>query len=208
MTYCCIGIILQGATHRQSKLTMKFSLNIRCLLCAILILNACKKDPVPGPEACLKLYDEVGQATGTSGDCTNDNTWQSSTLSTEQNEYLNFVDNISTTGTQAFAVTGIQAYPNPATLNSVLNFALVTTEVNKTVKVKLAITDANNNVVDEIALLRVAGIQWQINLPDSRYNSGEYYRVHYQLSADGNPNYFEGFGDFIVCDATNVNCYE
>lgn len=187
---------------------MRFSIKLCLLLSFILVLNACKKDPEPGPQACLKLYDATGNATGTSGDCSNDNSWGESALSNQQLDFLDFVDNVSTTNTQVIALTGINAYPIPVQIGNPLNFILETTEVNKSSKIKMAITDSNNNSVEEIALTRVTGIPWQINITDALYNSGEYYRVHYQVSADGSPNYFEGYGDFLVCDAANPNCYE
>ncbi len=187
---------------------MKFSVKLFCLLSVFLILNACKKDPQPGPDACLKLYDTAGSAIGSTGDCSNDESWGESTFTAQQTSFLSFTDNVSTTGTQEINVTGVQAYPIPVQLNSVLNFTLTTTDTNKSTKVKMAIVDSNNDIVDEIALTRVTGVPWQINLPDSRYKAEEYYRVYYQLSADGSPNYFEGYGDFLVCGSTNTNCYE
>ncbi len=175
----------------------KISFAVATLLtCSVLFLTSCKKaDPI---SECVKYFDVNGLAIGSEGDCTNDMDWGFIALSTKEEGYFDFQDNVSLTGTQTMDITSVQAYPIPASINQTLNFTMVTTDTNKSVKVKMTIIDSNENVIDEIALSRVAQIPWQINLPDSRYSAGSYYRVYYQISAEGNTNFFEGYGDFRI----------
>lgn len=176
----------------------KISLALATLtIFSVLFITSCKKtDPIT---ECVKYFDVNGQAIGSEGDCTGDEDWGFIALTDKEQGYLDFQDNVSLTGTQMVDdLLGLQAYPIPAAINQTLSFLLVTTEINKTVKVKMAIIDENQNVIDEFALLRVTQIPLQINLADSRYSAGSYYRVYYQISADGNPNFFEGYGDFLV----------
>lgn len=176
-----------------------FILSLFSLVCFV----SCdpKKDQPPQSEdfSCIKIFDEQGQGLGLHGPCTSSNDWGNIPLSATEKGYLNFSDTVSLTGTAATTVTWFGVAPCPVIIGSGM-LVVVGKELNSSpVKLKLAVVDESLNLIQKLAVRLSSNNGIQLYMDPSLYQTGQYYRMYYQISADGAPSIYEGYGNFLVC---------
>lgn len=112
---------------------------------------------------------------------------------------MNFSDTVSLTGTAATTVTWFGVAPCPVIIGSAM-LVVVGKELNSSpVKLKLAVVDESLNVIQKLAVRLSSNNGIQLYMDPSLYQTGQYYRMYYQISADGAPSIYEGYGNFLVC---------
>lgn len=176
-----------------------------CCFAAILFLNlGCepKKEPTPPEDqdfSCIQLFDEQGQTLGIHGSCTSSNDWSNIPLTTSEQAFLNFSDTISLNGTVATAVSQIGIAPNPVKLGGAMFLYVLGISSNPSLKLKIAVVDESLKVVQTVAVRFQGNNNLALFIDPTKFESGKYYRMYYQVSASGTPALFEGFGNFLVC---------
>jgi len=183
-----------------------FSFSLMALL--LLFVFACGDDdndvqePAIAPIGeCHYLFDLNGQAIGTQGNCDGIVHWGEAELIDREKEWLIFPDSIPfTLGFGQFENINIRVFPAPAFPNGSIFLSVSSdTPSNKFSKIKVAIVDESETlrlvysqlVIDTAGtiLLNLEGIE-----------KGQSYRMYYNLSDGEDSIYFEGYGDFFVCD--------
>jgi hypothetical protein len=172
-------------------------------LFSLLLFISCdpKKDQPPQSEdfSCIKLFDENGQSLGLYGSCTISNDWGNIPLSDIEKGYLNFSDSVSLSGTSPTTITGFGIAPCPVTIGGAMLVFAGKAPNTGPVKLRLAVVDESLNVVQKLAVIMSSNNGIQLFMDPSIYQTGQYYRMYYQISANGAPSLFEGYGNFLVC---------
>jgi hypothetical protein len=172
-------------------------------LLGLLLFTACdrKKDQPPQTEdfSCIQLFDENGQTLGIYGDCTTSNDWSNIPLNATEKGYLNFSDTVSLAGTSPNTVNMVGIYPCPVTLGGAMMVHVGKDFNSEPVKLKLAIVDEELNVIKTVAIKVGTGNSIALFVDPTLFQTGQYYRMYYQVSAQGAPVLFEGYGNFLVC---------
>ncbi|HAD12007.1 MAG TPA: hypothetical protein DCF33_06160 [Saprospirales bacterium] len=172
-------------------------------LLGLLLFTACdrKKDQPPQTEdfSCIKLYDEQGQDLGIYGNCSTSKDWTNITLTETEKGYLNFSDTVSLAGTSPTTVNSFGIAPCPVTLGGAMLVHVGKDFNSEPVKLKLAVIDEELNVIQKVAVRIGPGNSIHLFVDPALYQTGQYYRMYYQISAQGAPVLFEGYGNFLVC---------
>lgn len=172
-------------------------------LCTALLFISCdtKKDQPPQSEdfSCIKLFDENGQGLGLYGSCNSSSDWGNIPLTATEKSYLNFSDTVSLSGTSPTTITGFGIAPCPVSIGGAMLVFAGKAPNTGPVKLKLAVVDESLNVVQKVAVRMSSNNSMQLYMDPSLYQAGQYYRMYYQISADGAPSLFEGYGNFLVC---------
>lgn len=155
--------------------------------------------------SCVKLFDESGQSNGTYGGCTQSPDWGAITLTSTERSFLTFADTVSLVGTVSANITEFLIAPNPVIRNGALSFMVRSATTGQPVKLKLAIIDEDLNILGQYSLRVKTNQINAIQINESTYAPGKFYRVYYRASSQGDSNLFEGFGNILVCKQQVIN---
>lgn len=153
--------------------------------------------PVDGPD-CILITSEGGAPIGTFPDCQPTGQWTASELSETELEFLSFTDTISGILADSLHVSRAFAYPNPVAVNQRLNLGF-TGISNDTVRIKLAIVDAQLRIIRQETLKSDGSDLVDLLIDNSGFNPGFFYRIYYQVSGAQETVFMEGFGDIYIC---------
>lgn len=172
-------------------------------LLGLLLFTACerKKDQPPQTEdlSCIKLFDEQGQGLGLHGSCTTSNDWGNIPLNATEKEYLNFSDTVSLSGTAPTTITWFGIAPCPVTIGGAMLVYLGKDVNSDPVKLKLVVVDEELNIIQKAAVKLGTPASMALYIDPALYQTGHYYRMYYQVSAQGAASLYEGYGNFLVC---------
>jgi hypothetical protein len=119
-----------------------------------------------------------------------------SQLSTLEQSFLSFSDNISMTNTVVTS-SGMDpvAYPNP-----LYDYTNIQFSSNDSVKVKIAVVDSSGHIF-QTAAYKMKGIKpFMFDFSNqTTYPSGKSLRFYYSFSAAAQANFKAGYGDVRVC---------
>lgn len=182
------------------------------LICLMLLVAvtyfACREDdpPVtihefPG----LVFTDEYGNHLGTYGG-PDDNDWgYDSVWDPEVRLMFDWVDPSDLSGTYLDTsyhsgddpdMVPINLFPNP-----VAGIASFYTLLPGCVNIRLVMVDSTYNQVMTSSLQRCDTVWFGLDLSDgSRFTEGVVYRLFYSFSVEGNPDFYRGHGDILMCE--------
>jgi len=176
-----------------------------CCFAAMLFLylGCDPKNDLAAPQeqdfSCIQLFDNQGQTWGIHGSCTSSVDWSNIPLTTSEQEFLNFNDTISLNGTIATPVSQIGIAPNPVKLGGAMFIYVLGISSNPSLKFKIAVVDESLKVVQTVAVRLQGNNNLALFIDPTKFESGKYYRMYYQVNAIGSPSLFEGYGNFLVC---------
>lgn len=177
---------------------------------------ACGDDDVANQETaispigqCHFLFDDNGQAIGTLGNCTNFEHWKASELLAQEKGWLAFSDSLAFSAAHVpFDELLFSTYPIPAQSNGNINLSIFASgDANALSKLKLVILDESEKLRFTLAQTLVTGSN-NVQFSLDGFLPGQSYRMYYQVAANEQAAYFEGFGDFFVCDQFPLLDYE
>jgi hypothetical protein len=183
---------------------------IHFLLVSLLLMIACNNDGdaacdcnAKSDYSCIKLYDENGQPLGIYG-CDQSSDWGAIALTAEEKALLNFSDNIELVGTPATEVTELAVYPNPMRLDGSFNLSPRSINADRVARMKFVVVNESGKVLVQQAVPMGTNAWLAQQISANLFQSGQYYRLYYQVGTDANPALLEGYGNILVCKNAGV----
>lgn len=183
----------------------------------LLFLAACRETPdqitifdpddvTPGLD-CILVTDASGATIGTYPDCDPLGQWIQTNLNTDELKILDFPDTITTQLSPSITIRRAFAYPNPVGLNQPLTIGFNGIDQHL-VKVKLAVVNKSTQTVQQTTILSDGSDLVTLNISNSIYTPGDYYRVYFQVLGDRDEIFIEGYGNIFICRSTTVENVE
>lgn len=185
-----------------------------CWLSILLLSMACGDDEVPEPGIepvgdCHYLFDVNGQGIGVLGACGGQDHWQESLLLSQELEWLAFQDSIVFTDDFVqLSLIQINAFPIPAEVNGQLFIDIRGNgDIGAMSKLKAIIIDENETILLNFAQPISAGTN-DLAITLDGLPAGRSYRLYYSLANSALSIYYQGYGDFFICEDPNdyTNC--
>jgi hypothetical protein len=175
----------------------------------VVIASSCKEsedseseEQVPMQFPGIVFRDEIGNPLGIYGG-QDDNDWDSdATWPQEIHALMNFPDTIDMSGTylDSSYVHGTDLIPFALFPNPVATIGNINALLPGQLKIKLLIIDRYANPVYKHVLIDKGSVWHTIHMDDeSVFVEGEVYRLYYSLSVEGNPDFYLGHGDILMC---------
>lgn len=191
--------------------------NPSLLLFFLLLLAACRQTPdqitifnpddeTPGLD-CILVTNADGATIGTYPDCDPLGQWIQSNLNNEELKILDFPDTITTQLSPSITVRRAFAYPNPVALNQPLTIGFNGIDQH-VVKIKLAVVNESTQTVQQRTILSEGSDLVTLNISNSIYTPGAYYRVYFQVLGDRDEIFIEGYGNIFICRGISVENVE
>jgi hypothetical protein len=116
-------------------------------------------------------------------------------LSSKEQSFLNFSDNVDLNNTTVSSLNDPIAYPNPFSSYSGINF-----HSTDSVKVKLAVVNSSGQVLRTFAIKIKGNRSIALDFSDNNlYPGGMSLRYYYSYSAASQQNFKAGYGDVKIC---------
>ena len=173
-----------------------------CLLSLALFALRCDpndSEPATQDFSCIKIFDANGTGLGLHGGCTSSADWGDIPLNANESGLVDFSDTVGLAGTAAASVAFIAAFPNPVVRGDALYLSVRGDVTGQPVKIELAIADESLSVISQFALRTTVNGSFALQMDTAKFQSGQYYRLYYRVSAEGNASLFEGYGNILVC---------
>lgn len=159
-----------------------------------LLMTNCKKEVI-NIEGFV-LTDNLGNRIAIIGSAGND--WKIldwSQLSSKEQSFLNFSDNVDLNNTMATSLNEPVAFPNPCSDNAQIYFYAA-----DSVKVKLAVVNSKGKVLITHAMKIKGYKNIALNYSDNNlFPGGMTLRYYYSYSASSQQNFKAGYGDVKIC---------
>ena len=178
-------------------------------LFSVLLLPACGDDDEAMEEPrefrpvgeCHLLFDQVGVPVGQQGDCTEEDHWEQSSLIDQEASWLSFEDTITYTDdfTRLLNID-IAAFPIPAQTNGQITLNISATgQPDDKSRMRVAIINQDQELLTTFAQTVIAGTT-AINISLDGLPASRSYRIYYQFYETELSIYYQGYGDFFICD--------
>ena len=142
------------------------------------------------------MTDILGVRIGIIGSAGND--WKIldwSQLSSKEQSFLNFSDNVDLNNTMVSSLNEPVAYPNPFSNSSAINF-----HSTDSAKVKLAVVNSSGHVLKTFAIKIKGNKSIAFDFSDNNlYPGGMSLRYYYSYSAASQQYFKAGYGDVKIC---------